>query len=490
MGFAHVESGPLVRSSYHAKRQVDGRSPAERSDVEYVPILWSSRCSPPLVAGALLGIPLLIAPRRYSAVKMEPFECGKDPIALPEGRFAIKFSTIAIFFIIFDIELLFVWPWATVFASLGWFGFSSHAGLPGHPHARLSLHLEEAGARMGVGTFFTSKLDEAIGWARKFSIFQYPFVTACCGMEYMATACSHYDVDRFGAGLPRFSPRQADVLFVVGTISHKMAPVLKRIYDQMCEPKWVVAFGVCTCTGGFYDNYATVQGIDTIIPVDVYIPGCPPRPESVIDGLMKLQDKIAGGRRSADRVAGDPTMDGIGAFSRGCASASARAVLDTHELPRRPHGGGAPRGHRRGARLLPGRRPTLALRHARWTSPRWTTSSSRPRGRAALRRRLSPLLRAAQPSGAPQGAASSRTRPWSRPLPPLWPIANWLEREVWDMFGIRFDGHPTCAGCCCTRSSSAIRCARTTRSSAASRSSGRSVLSEAWPTQPHDSMTS
>ncbi len=133
---------------------------------------------------------------------------------------------------------------------------------------------------MGVGSFFTSRLDEAIGWARKYSIFQYPFVTACCGMEYMATACSHYDVDRFGAGLPRFSPRQADVLFVVGTISHKMAPVLKRIYEQMTEPKWVVAFGVCTCTGGFYDNYATVQGIDTIIPVDIYIPGCPPRPGS------------------------------------------------------------------------------------------------------------------------------------------------------------------------------------------------------------------
>src|SRR6185503_11031735 len=153
------------------------------------------------------------------------------------------------------------------------------AGLPGYPDAGFPLHLEEARARMGVGAFFTGKLDEAIGWARKYSIFQYPFVTACCGMEYMATACSHYDVDRFGAGLPRFSPRQADVLFVVGTISHKMAPVLKRIYDQMTEPKWVVAFGVCTCTGGFYDNYATVQGIDTIIPVDVYIPGCPPRPE-------------------------------------------------------------------------------------------------------------------------------------------------------------------------------------------------------------------
>jgi len=134
---------------------------------------------------------------------------------------------------------------------------------------------------VGVADFFTTKLDAALGWARKYSIFQYPFVTACCGMEYMATACSHYDVDRFGAGLPRFSPRQADVLFVVGTISHKMAPVLRRVYDQMTEPKWVVAFGVCT----------------TILPVDVYIPGCPPRPESVLDGLMKLQDKIAVGRQ-------------------------------------------------------------------------------------------------------------------------------------------------------------------------------------------------
>jgi NADH-quinone oxidoreductase subunit B len=146
--------------------------------------------------------------------------------------------------------------------------------------------------------FFTSKLSDALGWARKFSIFQYPFVTACCGMEYMATNCAHYDQDRFGAGFPRFSPRQSDVLFVVGTISHKMAPILKTVHDQMCEPKWVVAFGVCTCTGGFYDNYSTVMGIDTIIPVDIYIPGCPPRPENVLDGLIKLQDKIQKGEQS------------------------------------------------------------------------------------------------------------------------------------------------------------------------------------------------
>lgn len=144
----------------------------------------------------------------------------------------------------------------------------------------------------------TSRLEDALGWARKYSLFNYPFVTACCGMEYMSAAASHYDLDRFGAVFPRFSPRQADVLMVVGTISHKIAPVLRRIYDQMASPKWVVAFGVCTCTGGFYDDYATVQGIDTIIPVDLYIPGCPPRPETVIQGLMMLQKKIQdqGGR--------------------------------------------------------------------------------------------------------------------------------------------------------------------------------------------------
>lgn len=137
-----------------------------------------------------------------------------------------------------------------------------------------------------------SKVEFFINWARKWSLFQYPFITACCGMEFMSTACSHYDIARFGAEFPRFTPRQADFLLVVGTISHKQAPILRRVYEQMCAPKWVVAFGACACTGGFYDNYATVQGTDKIIPVDVYIPGCPPRPEMVLDGLMKLQDLI------------------------------------------------------------------------------------------------------------------------------------------------------------------------------------------------------
>ena len=137
-----------------------------------------------------------------------------------------------------------------------------------------------------------SKVEFFINWARKWSLFQYPFVTACCGMEFMSAACSHYDIARFGAEFPRFTPRQADFLLVVGTISHKQAPILRRVYEQMCAPKWVVAFGACACTGGFYDNYATVQGTDKVVPVDVYIPGCPPRPEMVLDGLMKLQDLI------------------------------------------------------------------------------------------------------------------------------------------------------------------------------------------------------
>ena len=138
----------------------------------------------------------------------------------------------------------------------------------------------------------TTRLDEVVNWARKNSLFQYPFVTACCGMEYMATASARYDIARFGAEIPRFSPRQADLMWVVGTINHKLAPFLQRIYEQISEPKWVISFGVCASTGGFYDNYATVQGIDKLIPVDVYIPGCPPRPEQVLDGLMALQKKI------------------------------------------------------------------------------------------------------------------------------------------------------------------------------------------------------
>jgi NADH-quinone oxidoreductase subunit B len=142
------------------------------------------------------------------------------------------------------------------------------------------------------GRIITAPFDKILGWARKYSLFVYPFVTACCGMEYMSVSSAHYDLDRFGAAFPRFSPRQSDVLWIVGTISHKLAPLVKLVYDQMADPKWVIAFGACASCGGPYDNYATMQGIDTILPVDIYIAGCPPRPEAVLDGVVKLQKMV------------------------------------------------------------------------------------------------------------------------------------------------------------------------------------------------------
>lgn len=150
------------------------------------------------------------------------------------------------------------------------------------------------GSEVGFGT---TRVDALLGWARKYSLFMYPFATACCAMEFMAVGASRFDVARFGAEAPRFSPRQADLLWVVGTISQRQAPALKRIYDQMLEPKYVMAFGTCASSGGFYDNYTTLPGIDKVIPCDIYIPGCPPRPEAVLDGLMLLQDKIARNER-------------------------------------------------------------------------------------------------------------------------------------------------------------------------------------------------
>jgi NADH-quinone oxidoreductase subunit B len=142
----------------------------------------------------------------------------------------------------------------------------------------------------------TTKVDDLVNWGRRFSLFQYPFVTACCGMEYMSVNAPQHDLARFGCEVPRFSPRQSDLLMVVGTVTHKNAPALKRVYEKMTEPKWVLAFGACASTGGFYDNYATVPGIDHIIPVDVYVPGCPPRPEQVMDGILLLMEKIKNGR--------------------------------------------------------------------------------------------------------------------------------------------------------------------------------------------------
>lgn len=158
----------------------------------------------------------------------------------------------------------------------------------------------------------TSRLDRLVGlirkyginWARKYSLWPMPFGTACCAIELMATAASRFDVARFGAEAMRFSPRQSDLLICAGRVPIKLMPVLQRIYIQMTEPKWVISMGACASTGGVFNTYAVVQGIDQFIPVDVYVPGCPPRPEQLIEGIMQIQRIVEqeGVTRSVDRM--------------------------------------------------------------------------------------------------------------------------------------------------------------------------------------------
>src|SRR5215210_4310375 len=166
------------------------------------------------------------------------------------------------------------------------------------------IGMVEAPPGMPGEGFFAAKLSDVVGLARKNSIWPLPFATSCCGIEFMATMASTYDFARFGSERLSFSPRQADLLMVMGTIAKKMGPVLRQVYEQMAEPRWVIAVGACASSGGIFDSYPVLQGIDHIIPVDVYVPGCPPRPEAILDGFMKIQDLIGSEslrRRNSDR---------------------------------------------------------------------------------------------------------------------------------------------------------------------------------------------
>ena len=260
----------------------------------------------------------VLNPRRPTPQKSMPYESGMIPVGDTRARFSVKFYMVAISFIVFDLETIFLVPWAVRVRELGWGASHVRRGSGRRPDLRveerwLGMGLSPSGIfGSGSPTFLTTKLDFVVNWSRRNSLWPMPFGTACCAIEMMASAASNYDLARFGMERMSFSPRQADVLICAGRVPYKLAPVLRRIWDQMMQPKWCISMGACASSGGVFDVYSMVQGIDTIVPVDVYIPGCPPRPEGLIYGLMMVQEKIRGETLALhdEHRAEDPALTG------------------------------------------------------------------------------------------------------------------------------------------------------------------------------------
>ena len=258
---------------------------------------------------------------------MIPFESGVSQGQMRRQRFTVSFYLTAMLFIVFDIEIVFLYPLAVQLHALGWFGFvefaffvvillvayvyiwrkgalewavatsrsgcattaSSRSGCSGRRRARRSSRRSSAPTRSSSALGLTT-LEKAVRWAQTKSMWPDTFGLACCAIEMMSIVSARYDIARFGMEAFRSSPRQADLLIVSGRVAHKMAAPLRQIYDQMLEPKWVIAMGACASSGGMFNNYTILQGVDRIVPVDVYVPFCPPRPEALMEGIIRLHE--------------------------------------------------------------------------------------------------------------------------------------------------------------------------------------------------------
>ena len=203
-----------------------------------------------------------------------------------QRRLPVKFYRIAVLFILFDVDIILLVPWAVTFRKLGYLWTVCHVDFHGHLYLGRRLGVEERSTGMGIEQklgdmgVVTYRLEDLVNWGRSNAMWPILFGLACCAIEMMSSQAAHYDASRFGMELNRPSPRQSDLMIVAGRVSRKMAPVIRRLYDQMPNPKWVIAMGDCASCGGVFNNYAIVQGVDEIVPVDVYVAGCPPRPEA------------------------------------------------------------------------------------------------------------------------------------------------------------------------------------------------------------------
>ena len=304
-----------------------------------MPICRSSSlsASPALIGLVLLVVAFVVAYQQPDPEKLSAYECGFNAFDDARMKFDIRFYLVAILFIIFDLEVSFLFPWATAFGRHRRVRLLVDDAVPRRADDRLHLRMEEGSARMGLSEpalatarpqildpntgrpllqaagandaffadvnneladkgFLVAAAEDLISWARTGSLMWMTFGLACCAVEMMQVSMPRYDVERFGFA-PRASPRQSDVMIVAGTLTNKMAPALRKVYDQMPEPRYVISMGSCANGGGYYHySYSVVRGCDRIVPVDIYVPGCPPTAEALLYGVLLLQKKI---RRTA-----------------------------------------------------------------------------------------------------------------------------------------------------------------------------------------------